>query len=118
MMDEIGGRPLKGGVGTTRVCLRLRNDLVEALQKIPKGERTAFIESHVEPVLKSLDPGEPCALISKALQIKDMAIDLTFKALSEEKFSDAIGYVCIAKALQDALRPYENLCRSAPETSS
>jgi hypothetical protein len=105
------GRPLKGGVGTERLDLRLRKDLKKILDtKIPDGLKTQFIEEVLEPALKSLDPGEPCNLVCKLPEILSEAKEGAINAIKEGRFEDAVGFLYVAKSIADAAAPYIKLC--------
>lgn len=107
----LAGRPKKGGVGTERLEIRIRKDLKEALEKIPKGRRTMLVEQWLEPLLKSFDPGKPCDLICKDVAgLMEKLESEASTALKEGRYEDVVAYGYMAKKLRDLASPLAALC--------
>ena len=111
---SLGGRPKEEG-GHTRVRISLNKLVKEALEKLPKGSRSRFIEEVLTPVVEQWDPagspGPACEVltwIDNVIHDKIHQEIVLASKVGDYKRAGALSDY--ARALAEASKPYRVLC--------
>jgi len=99
----MGGRP-KEDKGHVPKRVSLDKEISDALNKIPRGHQSKFIEDIVRPVFREFDPGPACEVLERIDTIINSEVA---SALAKWDFEKAAALT----ALGNSLETHRCLCR-------